>query len=401
MLSFAPGTSSERMTRDFELGVGVVRERALLRGRRCSRHAQNPRGQSSRRRVSARTAADRPICSHWRAPAAADRHSASLARTRRHRRLGDRRRARMRAARGALHTRGPRRGRRHGRCRLDRRHPALRHRARITAPDSPKHGSGALSPPGPARRSPCPPRWAASWSTTRAPGTSGARPTARPPSSTSPTAARSTPTSAASSASAPTASRSASSMTPDDHRAEALAGTHKALTELKAAGRIGAVGIGMNSTEAAADLLSRAEFDVALIAGRYTLLDQSALDRLYPLCASRGVSVIAAGVFNSGILADPSPERTSTMQRRTDNSWPEPRPSRRSVTDTTRRCARPRSSSPPPTPPSRRSSSARAPRQRSTTPSPCTPTRSPARCGTTSSEPGCWPRRHPFRHEHP
>jgi D-threo-aldose 1-dehydrogenase len=94
---------------------------------------------------------------------------------------------------------------------------------------------------------------------------------------------------------------------PDDHRDEALAGTHKALTELKAAGRIGAVGIGMNSTEAAADLLSRADFDVALIAGRYTLLDQSALDRLYPLCVSRGVSVIAAGVFNSGILADPKP----------------------------------------------------------------------------------------------
>lgn len=94
---------------------------------------------------------------------------------------------------------------------------------------------------------------------------------------------------------------------PDDHRAEALAGTHRALAELKAAGRIGAIGIGMNSTDAAADLLSRAEFDVALIAGRYTLLDQSALDRLYPLCLARGVSVIAAGVFNSGILADPKP----------------------------------------------------------------------------------------------
>jgi D-threo-aldose 1-dehydrogenase len=94
---------------------------------------------------------------------------------------------------------------------------------------------------------------------------------------------------------------------PDDHRAEALAGTHKALTELKAAGRIGAVGIGMNSTGAAADLLAQADFDVALIAGRYTLLDQSALDRLYPLCTERGVSVIAAGVFNSGVLADPKP----------------------------------------------------------------------------------------------
>lgn len=93
----------------------------------------------------------------------------------------------------------------------------------------------------------------------------------------------------------------------DDHRADALAGTHRALAELKAAGRIGAIGVGMNSTEAAADMLASADFDVALIAGRYTLLDQSALDRLYPLCLSRGVSVIAAGVFNSGILADPKP----------------------------------------------------------------------------------------------
>nr|WP_211116617.1 aldo/keto reductase [Glycomyces buryatensis] len=97
---------------------------------------------------------------------------------------------------------------------------------------------------------------------------------------------------------------------PDDHPDEALAGTYKALAELKAAGRVGAIGIGMNSTDAAADLLSRADFDVALIAGRYTLLDQSALDRLYPLCRSRGVSVIAAGVFNSGILADPRPGAT-------------------------------------------------------------------------------------------
>jgi len=96
----------------------------------------------------------------------------------------------------------------------------------------------------------------------------------------------------------------------DDHRAAALAGSYRALAELKAAGMIGAVGIGMNSTDAAADLISSADFDVALIAGRYTLLDQSALDRLYPLCLERGVSVIAAGVFNSGILADPRPGST-------------------------------------------------------------------------------------------
>ncbi|GAA1661956.1 aldo/keto reductase [Glycomyces endophyticus] len=96
----------------------------------------------------------------------------------------------------------------------------------------------------------------------------------------------------------------------DEHKDAALAGTYRALAELKAGGRIGAIGIGMNSTDDAADLIERAEFDTALIAGRYTLLDQSALDRLYPLCLDRGVSVIAAGVFNSGILADPKPGAT-------------------------------------------------------------------------------------------
>jgi D-threo-aldose 1-dehydrogenase len=96
----------------------------------------------------------------------------------------------------------------------------------------------------------------------------------------------------------------------DDHPAEAAAGTCTALAELRETGRLGAIGVGMNSTDAAAELITRGDFDVALIAGRYTLLDQSALDRLYPLCRARGVSVIAAGVFNSGILADPRPGAT-------------------------------------------------------------------------------------------
>ncbi|GAB3655190.1 aldo/keto reductase [Glycomyces tarimensis] len=96
----------------------------------------------------------------------------------------------------------------------------------------------------------------------------------------------------------------------DDHVDEAVSGTYATLADLRDAGLVGAIGIGMNSTDAAADMLTRGEFDVALIAGRYTLLDQSALDVLYPMCVSRGVSVIAAGVFNSGILADPRPGAT-------------------------------------------------------------------------------------------
>ena len=50
-----------------------------------------------------------------------------------------------------------------------------------------------------------------------------------------------------------------------------------------------------------------AEFDCFLLAGRYTLLDQSGADELLPLCAERGIAVFVGGVFNSGLLADPRP----------------------------------------------------------------------------------------------
>lgn len=63
------------------------------------------------------------------------------------------------------------------------------------------------------------------------------------------------------------------------------------------------VGVGTNVAATAATLVARAEVDVVLLAGRYTLLDRSADDELLPLCAERGVPVMAAGVFNSGVLA--------------------------------------------------------------------------------------------------
>jgi D-threo-aldose 1-dehydrogenase len=47
--------------------------------------------------------------------------------------------------------------------------------------------------------------------------------------------------------------------------------------------------------------------DVVMLAGRYTLLEQNGLDELLPLCVERGVGVVAAGVFNSGLLAHPQP----------------------------------------------------------------------------------------------
>jgi len=63
------------------------------------------------------------------------------------------------------------------------------------------------------------------------------------------------------------------------------------------------VGVGTNVAATAAELVARGEVDVVLLAGRYTLLDRSAEDDVLPLCAERGVPVLAAGVFNSGVLA--------------------------------------------------------------------------------------------------
>jgi D-threo-aldose 1-dehydrogenase len=90
---------------------------------------------------------------------------------------------------------------------------------------------------------------------------------------------------------------------PDDHMAEALDGAYSALAGLRADGAVGAIGIGVNSASLAAWFVSRSDLDCVLVAGRYTLLDDSAARSLFPLCRSRGVAVLAGGVFNSGILA--------------------------------------------------------------------------------------------------
>jgi D-threo-aldose 1-dehydrogenase len=93
---------------------------------------------------------------------------------------------------------------------------------------------------------------------------------------------------------------------PDDHMDEAVSSAYPALAELRDEGAVGAIGAGMNSASALAALIERADLDCVLVAGRYTLLDQSAATQLFPLCAERDVAVMAGGVFNSGILADPS-----------------------------------------------------------------------------------------------
>ena len=67
-------------------------------------------------------------------------------------------------------------------------------------------------------------------------------------------------------------------------------------------GRVGRIGIGVNETEVVTELLAVERIDIVLVAGRYTLLDRSAR-RLFDACRTRGVAVLAAGVFNSGLLA--------------------------------------------------------------------------------------------------
>lgn len=94
---------------------------------------------------------------------------------------------------------------------------------------------------------------------------------------------------------------------PDDHLAEAATEAYPALARLREAGEIGAVGAGMNQAPALVEMAHAGDFDCFMLAGRYTLLDQSGLDELLPLCQERGISVLAAGVYNSGLLADPRP----------------------------------------------------------------------------------------------
>lgn len=99
---------------------------------------------------------------------------------------------------------------------------------------------------------------------------------------------------------------------PDDYEDEALDGAFPALEELRAQGTIASYGAGMNQSAMLARFAERTDLDVVMLAGRYTLLDQGALDDLLPAAVERDVSVVAAGVFNSGILATERPRADAT-----------------------------------------------------------------------------------------
>jgi D-threo-aldose 1-dehydrogenase len=90
---------------------------------------------------------------------------------------------------------------------------------------------------------------------------------------------------------------------PDDHEEEVYATAYPALAALRDQGVIGAIGAGMNQSAMLTRFVERLDLEVVLCAGRYTLLDRSALDDLLPACVRRGTSVVVGGVYNTGLLA--------------------------------------------------------------------------------------------------
>jgi D-threo-aldose 1-dehydrogenase len=92
----------------------------------------------------------------------------------------------------------------------------------------------------------------------------------------------------------------------DRHREmfeQLTSGGLRALDELQTAGDITAVGVGVNEVEVCLELMRSARIDLILLAGRYTLLEQTPLEELFPLCQREGVQIVVGGPYNSGILA--------------------------------------------------------------------------------------------------
>jgi len=99
---------------------------------------------------------------------------------------------------------------------------------------------------------------------------------------------------------------------PDRHLEQAITEAIPALVALREEGVVGAVGVGMNQWEAELAVVRRCDVDAVMLAGRWTLLDRGG-EPLLAECAARGVSVLAAGPFNSGLLARPEPPDDATF----------------------------------------------------------------------------------------
>jgi len=92
---------------------------------------------------------------------------------------------------------------------------------------------------------------------------------------------------------------------PDDHYDDAIAGAFRALQRLRDDGTVKAIGAGMNQSEMPVRFAEAVPVDCFLLAGRYTLLDQGALNALFPVCTAKHIGILLGGIYNSGILANP------------------------------------------------------------------------------------------------
>lgn len=88
----------------------------------------------------------------------------------------------------------------------------------------------------------------------------------------------------------------------DRHFADLTNGGYKAMDELRSSGAVSAIGLGVNENEICQRALEIGQWDTFLLAGRYTLLEQTALDELFPACEAAGTTIICGGPFNSGVL---------------------------------------------------------------------------------------------------
>ena len=93
---------------------------------------------------------------------------------------------------------------------------------------------------------------------------------------------------------------------PDDHYDDAVTGAFRALQRLRENGTVKAIGAGMNQSEMLVRFAEAVPVDCFLLAGRYTLLDQGALHALFPLCQAKHIGILLGGLYNSGILANPT-----------------------------------------------------------------------------------------------
>jgi D-threo-aldose 1-dehydrogenase len=96
----------------------------------------------------------------------------------------------------------------------------------------------------------------------------------------------------------------------DDRIDEAIKNSYPVLDELRSQGVIKGIGVGMNICAYATKAVKEMDLDVILIAGRYSLLDQSAQEVLFKECLKKQTGVMIGGVYNSGVLANPVPEST-------------------------------------------------------------------------------------------